>query len=219
MACLALFHRSLLEFFDLWELSEDHFAENEHMAHDQWISFLSSLFNGTVTIDDILVHYRQHERNVIGIRPISTLDAWGVIKTNLLRFRTKGALNQRRELILWNIRTLLSAATAREKIIEKIIPRVGEETVQSLLSKRQYYREYRKYQLTRLSAYLSTRRTERIRAILSMLRHGLFRKSEEIGLRIGVVWRGSLHGFYAPLQTLVSFKKWAGRWRRRGHGF
>ena len=61
-----VFHRSLVEFFDLWELSRDHFHANERMAHDQFVFFLSSLLGETVTINDVLLHYRQHGNNAVG---------------------------------------------------------------------------------------------------------------------------------------------------------
>jgi glycosyltransferase involved in cell wall biosynthesis len=178
-----IFHRSLLEFFDLWELSEDHFNENTKMAHDQWVSFLSSLFGGTVTIDDVLLHYRQHGRSAIGFRPVnSSINVWGALKTNLSRLRGGGELNKKREVMVWNLRARASAAAAREKITETIISRFGGKPGQTLLPNQQYYREYRECQLIRLSAYLSAGRTKRFRAVLSMLRRGLYGKSGE-GIR------------------------------------
>ena len=71
-----VFHRSLVEFFDLWELSEDHFLVGEKMAHDQLVFFLSSLLGQTVTIKDVLLYYRQHGNNVVGF--IAAADHGGV---------------------------------------------------------------------------------------------------------------------------------------------
>jgi glycosyltransferase involved in cell wall biosynthesis len=172
-----IFHRSLLEFFDLWELSEDHFIANNKMAHDQWVSFLSSLFDGTVTIDDVLLHYRQHNQNTIGPKPDNTpINVAAALEVNLSRLRGGGGVKQKRDRIVWNLKALASAARAREKITETIISRFGERSGQALPPKQQYYREYREYLSIRQSAYLSDGRTERLRAVLSVLRRGLYRK-------------------------------------------
>jgi glycosyltransferase involved in cell wall biosynthesis len=68
-----VFHRSLLEFSRLWELSVDRFA-GATMEHDNWIAFLGSLFHKTLPIDDELVYYRQHNTNVAGFtHPVSAV--------------------------------------------------------------------------------------------------------------------------------------------------
>jgi glycosyltransferase involved in cell wall biosynthesis len=70
---LQVFHRSLLEFSRLWELSVDRFA-GATMEHDNWIAFLGSLFHKTLPIDDELVYYRQHNTNVAGLtHPVSAV--------------------------------------------------------------------------------------------------------------------------------------------------
>jgi glycosyltransferase involved in cell wall biosynthesis len=79
-----VFHRSLVEFFDLWELSKDHFHANERMAHDQFVFFLSSLLGQTVTIKDVLLYYRQHGNNAVGF--IAAADHGGFARSLLRTF-------------------------------------------------------------------------------------------------------------------------------------
>jgi glycosyltransferase involved in cell wall biosynthesis len=51
----------------LHDLSLDHRSSlGEPLAHDQWISFLSSALGEIVFVPDSLVFYRQHENNVVG---------------------------------------------------------------------------------------------------------------------------------------------------------
>lgn len=179
-----VFHRSLLEFFDLWDLSEDHFNANTKMAHDQWISFLCTLFDDIVSIDDVLLYYRQHQTNTIGWRvdePSKIIR--NTLKTNLSRFHNGTDLKEKRESIIWILQHRVSAAAARRQITQKIIPRVAEDKKSLLLQKHQYYCDYFEYQTRRLATYISPSRSERLRAMLSIARQGLYQRRGKRGGR------------------------------------
>ena len=77
-----VFHSSLVEFFDLWELSEDHFYPNQKMAHDEFAAFLADLLGKILTVKEVLLYYRQHENNTVGFVPIIN---YGGIARSLLR--------------------------------------------------------------------------------------------------------------------------------------
>lgn len=171
-----VFHRSMLEFSDLWKLSQGDF-DGQRMSHDQWIKFLSSLLGQTLSINEVLVHYRQHGNNVNGDV------GWGsptdkVKKTIVELTRTLVDRNfqkkKRRDLIAF-LENSASAASARGTIAQKIATRVGAESAGQALSKVRFYLDYTQYQAARLSAYQSTQRGQRLAATLSLLRKGQYR--------------------------------------------
>jgi glycosyltransferase involved in cell wall biosynthesis len=61
-----VFRRSLLQFSELWPMSVDHLHPTEPMAHDQWFFFFASALGKICYIDEPLVAYVQHGRNVFG---------------------------------------------------------------------------------------------------------------------------------------------------------
>jgi glycosyltransferase involved in cell wall biosynthesis len=63
-----VFRRSLLEYSDLWPMSLDHNWPGKPMAHDQWIYFLACVFGSVGYVNERLVAYVQHGRNLIGWR-------------------------------------------------------------------------------------------------------------------------------------------------------
>jgi glycosyltransferase involved in cell wall biosynthesis len=182
-----VFHRSMLEFFDLWKLSYDHFT-GQQMTHDQWIRFLSSLLGQTLTINEVLILYRQHEKNVSGDVGWGS-PADGVKKTIVGLTRTLVDRNlqkkKRRDLIGF-LENMVAAASARGTIAQKVATRVGAESAGQALSKVQSYRDYTQYQAARLSAYQSTQRGQRLGATLSLLRKGQYRARGLRGARDAV---------------------------------
>ena len=69
-----IFHRSLLKYSNLWDLSFDYLG-NDKMGHDNWVAFLGSLLGSTLIIDDVLVYYRRHSRNVVVVfHPINPVN-------------------------------------------------------------------------------------------------------------------------------------------------
>jgi glycosyltransferase involved in cell wall biosynthesis len=61
-----VFRRSLPFLPNLWAHSVDHYCINEHMAHDQWFFFLSSVLGSIAYIKEPLACYRQHNANEKG---------------------------------------------------------------------------------------------------------------------------------------------------------
>ena len=86
-----VFHRSILKFSHLREMSLDYNDLRAPMAHDQWVFFIASVFGRIVYIDKALASYRQHGSNLFGwnrpldfvsifphllSNPSSSLDGW-----------------------------------------------------------------------------------------------------------------------------------------------
>jgi glycosyltransferase involved in cell wall biosynthesis len=179
-----VFHRSLLEFLRLWELSVDFFAE-ARMGHNNWIAFLGSLFDKTLAIDDELAYYRQHNTNVVGLaHPVSAVNIKLKLSAILSRFYSRGdKFKKKREGMIYNMQRRAMAATARERIIELIIPQVSEEQARLLGGHLQYYREVGRHQSRRLIAYPSESRIERLQAAFRNYRQGLYQAQGRRGAR------------------------------------
>jgi glycosyltransferase involved in cell wall biosynthesis len=64
-----VFHRSILKFSDLREMSLGYNDLKAPMAHDQWVFFIASVFGRIVYIDNALASYRQHGSNLFGWYP------------------------------------------------------------------------------------------------------------------------------------------------------
>jgi glycosyltransferase involved in cell wall biosynthesis len=69
-----VFHRSILAFSDLWQMSLDYNDLMAPMAHDQWVFFIASVFGRIAYIDKALAFYRQHDSNLFGLnRPLNRI--------------------------------------------------------------------------------------------------------------------------------------------------
>jgi glycosyltransferase involved in cell wall biosynthesis len=69
-----VFHRSILKFSHLREMSLDYNDLRAPMAHDQWVFFIASVFGRIAYIDTDLAFYRQHDSNLFGLnRPLNLL--------------------------------------------------------------------------------------------------------------------------------------------------
>ena len=64
-----VFHRSILKFSHLREMSLDYNDLRAPLAHDQWVFFIASVFGSIVYIDNALATYRQHGGNLFGWHP------------------------------------------------------------------------------------------------------------------------------------------------------
>jgi Glycosyl transferase family 2 len=181
-----VFHRSLLEFSDLWELSEDHFEPGQRMGHDQWIRFLSSLLGQTLSIKEVLLHYRQHANGVVGWwspadRPKQ--DLIGLART----FSNKDFKKKKRQELVAYMELMVAAASARGTIAQKVAARVGKHNAPQVLAKVQFYSDYNQYQTARLSTYQSPLLGQRLSATLSMLRRGHYGARGKRGARDAAV--------------------------------
>ena len=147
-----VFHRSLLDFSDLWELSEDHFERGQRMGHDHWIRFLSSLLGQTLSIKEVLLLYRQHANSVVGWwspadKPKK--DLFGLART----FSDKDFKKKKRQELIAYMELMVAAASARGAISQKVATRVGAEKAPQILSKIQFYSDFTQYHTARLSTY------------------------------------------------------------------
>ncbi|MGA9245913.1 MAG: glycosyltransferase [Silvibacterium sp.] len=182
-----VFHRSLLEFTDLWELSEDHFDPGQRMGHDQWIGFLSSLLGHTISIKEVLLHYRQHANGVVGWwSPADRVKRSAFVELARTFANQDFKTKKRQELIAFLGRRV-AAASARRVIAQKVAARVSGKRAQQSLSAEKYYLDYAQYLSARLSAYQAQHRRQRLDATLSMLREGQYRARGKRGARDAVV--------------------------------
>jgi glycosyltransferase involved in cell wall biosynthesis len=181
-----VFHRSLLEFSDLWELSEDHFDRGQHMGHDHWIRFLSSLRGPTLSIKEVLLHYRQHTNSVVGWWSPADKPKRDLI--SLARtFSNKDFRKKKREELVAYMELMVAAASARQTIAQKVAARVGTDNAPQVLERIQFYSDYNKYHMARLSTYQSPQFRQRLSASLSMLRKGHYGARGKRGARDALV--------------------------------
>jgi glycosyltransferase involved in cell wall biosynthesis len=181
-----IFHSSLLEFSDLWELSKDHFDHGQRMGHDHWIRFLASLLGHTQSIKEVLLHYRQHTNSVVGWwspgdKPKQDL------RVLARTFGDKDFKKKKREELVAFMELMVAAASARETIAQKVAARMGRENAPQALEKAQFYSDYTQYQTARLSTYRAPRWGQRISAALSVVRGGHYRARGSRGARDAVV--------------------------------
>jgi hypothetical protein len=178
-----VFHRSIVEFFDLWESSEDHFVYQK-MAHDQLVSFLASLLGQTMTINDVLLYYRQHANNAVGFVPASNHGGIaGLLLRTLNHVRDRDAGARKRKYVLDRLRRLLVAATARQTMTEMVMSRLTEDRAEEVRPKLRYYENYVRYLSARLLAYEPPTRAQRLAALLSALVRGRYKNGGREGAR------------------------------------
>jgi glycosyltransferase involved in cell wall biosynthesis len=178
-----LFHRSLLKYSGLWRLSFDYLG-NDRMGHDNWIAFLSSLFEKPLIIDEVLVYYRRHNYNAVAVmRPVTRVNITGNLRTIVSRFYRGNEFQKKRDEMIVSIQRWVKAAKSRQTVIEFIIPQVDEEQARLLRINWNYYREFEHYQSQRLIAYLSQSRVERLKAAFRICRQGLYQAQGGQGAR------------------------------------
>jgi glycosyltransferase involved in cell wall biosynthesis len=178
-----VFHRSLLEFTDLWESSEDHFDPGQHMGHDHWIRFLTSLLGHPVSIKEVLLHYRQHANSVVGWWSPADRVKPNTISELLRTFGSKEFKKRKRQELITFMERRVAAASARGTIAQKVAVRVGAERAPQALSEAGFYRDYAQYLAARLWAYQLSHRGQRVGAMLSALRKGQYRARGKRGAR------------------------------------
>jgi glycosyltransferase involved in cell wall biosynthesis len=179
-----VFDRSLVEHFDLWELSKDQIHANEKMAHDEFVSFLASLLGQTLTINDVLLHYRQHGNNVVGFVPLNRYGGIGRSLSRIFgRVRDRNAASHKREIVLNALRLRLGAAMARQTMTEKVISRLAADRAQEAQLKLRYYQNCVRYASARLPAYERPSRAQRAAAMLSALVRGWYKDGGREGAR------------------------------------
>jgi glycosyltransferase involved in cell wall biosynthesis len=179
-----VFHKSLVEFFDLWEISKDKVHADEKMAHDEFVSFLASLLGQTVTINEVLLHYRQHGNNAVGFFP---LKRYGGIGYSFLRtlgnLRRHDAHAQKRKNVLGAVRRRIEVATARYTIGEKVVSRLTEDRAQDVRPRLQHYQNDIRYQTARSLVYEGPTWAQRVAAIISMVGSGQYNNAGRSGAR------------------------------------
>lgn len=187
-----VFRRSLLNYLELWQLSKDHNVDDDKMAHDQWIFFLSFVLGKTIYVEDVLSLYRQHSGNVVGfdqpLRSSRPIDLKGTLLVNASRMYGSGTeFKIKRDEVIWIVRHRVEAAAARAEIIRQLMARLSDNQANGLQIHLQFYREAEKYWSGRLSAFVSATKGERLRAMLSVFGQGLYRAQGRQGIRDAAV--------------------------------
>jgi glycosyltransferase involved in cell wall biosynthesis len=179
-----IFHRSLLKFSNLWEFSFDYLG-NDRMGHDNWVAFLSSLFESSLIIDEVLVYYRRHNHNVVSVmRPVTKVNVIRNLRTIMSRFYGRSAeFQKKRDEMIVSIQRWIKAAKARQIVIEFILPHVSEEQAHAMRGHLQYYREFEHYQSERSIAYSAQSRFKRFQAAFRIYRQGLYQDQGAQGAR------------------------------------
>jgi glycosyltransferase involved in cell wall biosynthesis len=179
-----VFHRSFLAYSDLWDLSQDHFVDNQKMGHEQWIHFLAQLFGTIISIDDVLVYYRQHDTNTVGFGRVDrSINFVGTLKTNLSRLYNKEVFDGKRGDLVKLLRWRKSASSSRARVIELLLPRIPPAYTDRFSTHLQYYQSFWMYQSHRLQAYDTASRTGRLNALASNCRQGLYQAAGKQGAR------------------------------------
>ena len=95
------------------------------MGHRQWIHFLAQLFGDIISIDDVLVCYRQHGTNTVGFGRVSrSINFASTLSTNLSRLYSKDVFDAKRADLIKLLRSRLSASSSRSQNHKLLLPRV-----------------------------------------------------------------------------------------------
>ena len=128
------------------------------MGHDQWIRFLSSLLGPTLSINEVLIRYRQHEKSVGGSGRQLTESKQKTIVELARTLVDKNFKKKKRQELITFLERRVATASGRGIIAQKIATRVRAESAGQALSRVESYRDYTQYQAARLSVYQSTHR-------------------------------------------------------------
>ena len=155
-----VFLRSLLEFDDLWEASQDENAEGEKLPHDRWYFFLASVLGSVRYLPDCLADYRQHGQNSYGWRQFAPS-----FKARLVdRVNDPGRAIARRS----------RAAESRAAVLDQVAERVTGPAKGRALAGADAYRKLAERSALRAKIYESRTLAERSRTLLNLIRSGAY---------------------------------------------
>jgi glycosyltransferase involved in cell wall biosynthesis len=97
-----VFRRRLLMFSHLNADSTDQNFPDQTLAHDQWFFFLASVLGKIAYVDQDLVDYRQHDKNVFGLPVERSMIKRSMIETIDLRLQQRGDHFERYSLVSRN---------------------------------------------------------------------------------------------------------------------
>ncbi len=175
---LLVFHRSLMQFADLWPESIDTIELHNPMAHDMWIYFLASVFGSIAYIDLDLVDYRQHGQNTVGFQ-WKTQSPW----KNLQSKAALGAGEYNR---------LAKVSWSRHQILEHAIARLDGIWLQRAETSSALYRRYAEIFEARSKIYSDQNITVRLESLWNLLRRGAYGRNNTWGFSYGSLVKDSL---------------------------
>lgn len=155
-----LFRRSLLALDHWWEGSQDHNADGEPLAHDQWYFFLASVLGQILYVPEALAEYRQHGRNTFGWSKLSPA----------LHLRVLREIKSARSSISRRVR----AAECRTVILEQAAAGLDEPWKGRALRGASRYRELAARCRLRASLYEAGNYRQRASAFLRLIRAGAY---------------------------------------------
>jgi glycosyltransferase involved in cell wall biosynthesis len=150
-----LFSRHLLQFDDLWPMSQDENADGERIPHDRWYYFLASALGTTVYVAECLADYRQHGDNAYGWRGFAPSFA----------ARTRDRVRHAGHVIARRGR----AAESRANILDKVAPRLGGPDKSRARSRAKAYRTLAERCALRSAIYQCGSLSKRISAFSKLM--------------------------------------------------
>ena len=176
-----IFHKSLLNFSDLWYRSLDPHDPEHLMAHDQWLFFLACTIGEIAFVDEPLALYRQHGGNACGRSPFRFSAIWENLATSARIYSWhKKAAENRIELL-----TSLRDRFEEPRLIERIALTI--KSFEALAERLEI----------RTKLYRSDRVIERIRAMRNIAREG--------GYKQDWMWSFGSNGFVKDFVFAVPF--------------
>ena len=155
-----VFRRSLLEFDDLWQLSQDENADGERLAHDRWYFFLASVLGTVQYLPECLADYRQHGQNTYG---------WRLFAPSL-QARVLDRVNDAGRTIARRGR----AAESRATVLRHVAASMSEPAKGRALAGEDAYRRLAERCSLRSEIYESGTLVERARAFRKLMRAGAY---------------------------------------------
>lgn len=157
---LLVFHKSLMQFSDLWAKSVDTIEPHNPMAHDMWVYFLASVFGYIAYIDEDLVDYRQHGQNTVGFQWAAE-SRWKRIRSRMV---TGAAEYDRLARVSWSRHDILEAASARLDGV--LLQRAKSSSI--------LYRQCAEWFELRSNVYTSRKISSRLSSIWHLLHGGAY---------------------------------------------
>ena len=185
-----IFHRSLLEYTRLHGRSIDHNHGNIEMGHDQWAGFVNSLMGKTLTVKDILAHYRQHGRNTFGYRPdrSTKTDLRAMLQINAGRLLGSAKpYREKRDYLIALMDRKATGAGSRAAIIQLLKAEAAHDNLSRLEEELKYYKTYENYYRERLSVYAKPGKLKALKKAASLYLDDSYKNFESRGLKDSVV--------------------------------
>ena len=174
---LLTFHKSLVQFADLWPGSVDTIEPHNPMAHDMWVYFLASVFGHIAYMDVDLVDYRQHGQNTVGFQ-WSPEGRWK-------RLQSKVAIGAD------EYDRLAKVSRSRQQILEQASARLDGTWLERAHASAARYSRYAAIFEERTKIYSNVNMGTRLKALQRLVRDGAYGSNNTWGLSYGSLLKDS----------------------------